>query len=298
LYLWTAFALLSVSLPGSAADLSKIDRTIGKEPAYESQSKPKYCLVVYGPEAKTRVWLVLDGDVLYADRNCDGDLIGKDERFTRKPLGEHYSGGRFQVGTISPRDADPFSLEVEEERGYGDQNISYSISCRPEKDKGFPQKTAGVLLFADRPQDAPIVHFGGPLTLTIFDWHKPLQPRQIVRSDRKEEYSILVATPVFGGKYEAFTMIDGYFPDLAGDGKFPTVVVEFPGKNLGDSGIVPKVTLRYCACRRRFWFAVRVPDEAGKAKARVTLSFPDWKNAAIAPATFEVPIVDSPARDR
>jgi len=41
-----------------------------------------------------------------------------------------------------------------------------------------------------------------------------------------------------------------------------------------------------------FWFAVRVPADAGKGKAKVTLSFPDWKEAAIAPATFEVPIVD------
>ena len=35
------------------ADLTKIDRTIAKEPAYKS--KPKYCLLVFGPEAKTRV---------------------------------------------------------------------------------------------------------------------------------------------------------------------------------------------------------------------------------------------------
>src|SRR5262249_50065817 len=54
------------------ADLTKIDRTIAKEPAYKS--RPKYCLLVFGPEAKTRVWLVLDGDRLYVDRNGNGDL--------------------------------------------------------------------------------------------------------------------------------------------------------------------------------------------------------------------------------
>src|SRR5215831_19039839 len=69
---------LAMPKPAEAADLSKIDRTIGKEPAY--QSKPKYCLVVYGPEAKTRVWLVLDDDVLYTDRNGDGNLTDKHER--------------------------------------------------------------------------------------------------------------------------------------------------------------------------------------------------------------------------
>ncbi len=43
------------SLPAPAGDLGKIDRTIAKEPAY--QTKPKYCLLVFGPEAKIRVWL-------------------------------------------------------------------------------------------------------------------------------------------------------------------------------------------------------------------------------------------------
>src|SRR5215510_2344046 len=58
-------------------DLTKVDRTIAKEPAYKT--KPKYCLLVFGPKAKTRVWLVLDGDVLYVDRNGNGDLTDKGE---------------------------------------------------------------------------------------------------------------------------------------------------------------------------------------------------------------------------
>src|SRR5687768_10161165 len=45
--------------PTWAVDLTKIDRTIPKEPAYQSKS-PKYCLLVFGPKAETRVWVVLD----------------------------------------------------------------------------------------------------------------------------------------------------------------------------------------------------------------------------------------------
>jgi hypothetical protein len=37
---------------------------------------------------------------------------------------------------------------------------------------------------------------------------------------------------------------------------------------------------------------VRVPSEAGKGKAKVTLSYPAWKHGEIAPATFELLIVD------
>ena len=47
--------LIFCSLPTQAADLTKIERTIAKEPKY--QGKPKYCLLVFGPEAKFRVWL-------------------------------------------------------------------------------------------------------------------------------------------------------------------------------------------------------------------------------------------------
>ena len=69
----------NTALTSLGADLTKVDRTIAKEPTYKT--KPKYGLVVFGPEAKTRVWLVLDGDVLYVDRNGNGDLTEAAERF-------------------------------------------------------------------------------------------------------------------------------------------------------------------------------------------------------------------------
>src|SRR5262245_41860258 len=63
-------ALLATAPP--AVDLSKVDRTLVKEPAY--QGKPQYCLLVFGPEARYRAWLVLDGETLYADLDGSGDL--------------------------------------------------------------------------------------------------------------------------------------------------------------------------------------------------------------------------------
>jgi len=38
---------------------------------------------------------------------------------------------------------------------------------------------------------------------------------------------------------------------------------------------------------------VRVPDAAGKGAAKVTLSFPDWKEGKITPATVKIPIRES-----
>src|SRR5262245_57992670 len=78
-----AFAAVS-SAQISAVDLSKIDRTIAKEPAYQTKT-PKYCLLVFGSEAKLRAWLVLDGNVMYVDRNGDGDLTGPGKRVQINP---------------------------------------------------------------------------------------------------------------------------------------------------------------------------------------------------------------------
>src|SRR5262245_57028889 len=61
------------------ADLTKIERTIASEPVLRGQRD--YCLLVFGPDAATRVWLIFDGNILYADRNGDGDLTQIDERF-------------------------------------------------------------------------------------------------------------------------------------------------------------------------------------------------------------------------
>jgi hypothetical protein len=35
-----------------------------------------------------------------------------------------------------------------------------------------------------------------------------------------------------------------------------------------------------------------VPPDAGNGKAKITLSFPDWKEGKVAPTTLQVPIVD------
>src|SRR5262245_59373528 len=66
-------------------DLSKVDRRV-VEPTY--RTKPQYCLLVFGPRAETRVWLVEDGETLYVDRNADGDLTGAGNAVTRSERSE------------------------------------------------------------------------------------------------------------------------------------------------------------------------------------------------------------------
>src|SRR5437879_7519420 len=82
--------LISAATFAWAGDTVKINRSIAKEPVYQSKA-PKYCLLTFGREGKTRVWLVFDSvpnplvpgkdkDYLYVDRNGNGDLTESGER--------------------------------------------------------------------------------------------------------------------------------------------------------------------------------------------------------------------------
>jgi hypothetical protein len=67
-------------LPPPTADTGVWDlRPPTKEPRYKNE--PKYALFVFGPKRDQRVWLVLDGNTLYVDRNGNGDLTEAGERF-------------------------------------------------------------------------------------------------------------------------------------------------------------------------------------------------------------------------
>jgi hypothetical protein len=90
---------------GDGPDLSRVDRHIVKEPPYRAK-EPLYGLYVFGPEAKTRAWAVFDKskpdaaeyDVLYFDRNANGDLTDSGERIEGKVAPE---GVTFDIGTFT-----------------------------------------------------------------------------------------------------------------------------------------------------------------------------------------------------
>jgi hypothetical protein len=228
-----------------AADLTKIERTIAKEPVYETKT-PKYCLLVFGPEAKMRVWLVLDGNVLYVDRNGDGDLTGKAERvkaFNAKQrrfdgvdlsLGGgkvHYSIYRMWVkddGRVDIRvkrkaaradRAAPRQDTLTETAGLTDRLSRDWMNCDP-------------IEFADRPQDAPVVHMDGPMTL------KPMDNNQVFVRGTSCLFPVMARTPGLGkGTFTHFLLF------RPGD---PTGVAEivFPHRDADSKPIVVKVELK------------------------------------------------------
>jgi hypothetical protein len=233
-----ALAVLAMwAVPAAAVDLTKIERRIAKEPTYQSKA-PKYCLVVFGPEAKKRVWLVLDGNALYADKNGNGDLTDKGERIEAPAPPKdapQAPGGQqmFLVGDIADTDGKTKlgSLQVMK---FGDQ-LTYVMLTTDKGWQGAAYDAEGTLQFADRPQDAPIIHFGGSLTMGLYG-PKPT----LARGDKPTELMTVIGTPGLG---------KGTFASISYQNVpmtvHPTVRIEFPCKELKGSPIEATVSLTH-----------------------------------------------------
>ena len=162
-----------------AIDLRTIERTLRKEPAYQSKN-PLYCLLVFGPAAKTRVWVVLDGDVLYVDRNGNGDLTDPGERIAAQEVRHNqdpdeevrrhferncWKAGEEPVLTCGPGVQWFYILQIVPRADGHDRTW---VKDWQEKPFAFAitTKTGGAqrarLRFATSPQEAPILHFDGP----------------------------------------------------------------------------------------------------------------------------------------
>jgi hypothetical protein len=151
------------SLAASPVDLSTIDRALKHEPAYAK--KARYCLLVFGPGAHTKVWLVLDGDDLYADLNANGDITEPGERFSsqdRRDAAGGYRDWKYQLGEVVPAGGTTrhtrFELTAYQE---GKKPLCHVV--RVWVNDQVQQYAGWGEIFADRREDAPLIHFGAPV---------------------------------------------------------------------------------------------------------------------------------------
>jgi len=251
-----AVAWLSVGT--ALAEPPKIDRAIGKEPAYQTKA-PKYGLLLFGPEGKDRVWLVEDADTLYVDRNGDGDLtepankVTAEKRPGRDPAEDGYS---FDVGdvTVGGRTHKGLAVYITPLQRYAGASLGKrpdvkaalakdpkAMAVRLSADVEVPGMRGGglggrlsftagptdldgVLQFADRPAAAPAVHFGGPLQVSFY------AERPTLRVGRGSELVLVVGTP--GAGPGTFAML-GYEDAIPKSVK-PVADVSLPAAKPGD----------------------------------------------------------------
>jgi hypothetical protein len=254
-----AAAVLLLAPLVQAADLAKIERQIAREPAYQTRT-PKYCLLVFGLDAKSRVWLVQDGDTLYVDRNGNGDLTEKGKRVKIKDQSDSHRS--FEVGDLTLDGLTHTGLSVTQmkvspETIGNDQEwerikksgpepwtwwVRITAERGPDDQRDLPRKIgyvingdgAGMLLFADKPQEAPIIHLNGPFTFALQDRKQRLLPRD------KTMLQIGVGPQGIGPGTFAFVLYPKTIPEDA----YPEAEITFPAKAPGQEPIKRKYTLK------------------------------------------------------
>jgi len=188
---------------------------------------------------------------LYVDRNGNGDLTERDKKVgAEKQDGAEEGQYYFKVGDI--RDG-PL---VHKELGVGVMKIDH-MADQDEQVKAFLAKNPkgrgylvmvemempgrhgtgvggrvqqqafvdvnGVLQFADKPKDAPIIHFGGPWQVTLFG-------AQQLTIGRETDVVLGVGTPGVGPGSTTYVNYDGVIPDTV----YPTLEVTYPAKKPGE----------------------------------------------------------------
>jgi hypothetical protein len=200
------------------------------------QHKPQYCWLVFGPEAKVRVLVCLDGEPVSLDHYADGKPSGRKEQFK----------DRSKCKDVAI--ADP------------DGKTSYVITSMGTKfvKRGVPtelfvwvdikgpveyRQYCDVVEMAGDPETAPTAHFHGPLTVEAqtISWNLP-PDLSLRRGDKPPDLCTFVGT--MNAKKGCWVVVrtdDGKNQPAFPKGVHPFVDVEFPPKGQG----APPVKRRY-----------------------------------------------------
>ncbi|QJW98651.1 hypothetical protein [Frigoriglobus tundricola] len=282
-----------------AIDYDKVERRLVKEPAYKTKN-PQYALLVFGPEARLRVWVVLDGEALYIDRNGDGDLTAEHNRFAKEA----------DCKSIELRDPDGKTRYVID-RVQTDYSF-YTPKVRDErKKKGTPpglmayvsikggveyQQYCDIVELSDSPKTAMLAHFHGPLTIAPMTINWKLPESAFLRKGKgPPEFIANVGT--LSEKHGCWVVVRTcdekacLFPD----GVRPVVEVEYPAAVGTDPPVKKTYTLNGYRCGAAFRGNLSVPDGVGSGKAKVRLSFDSWKEGRVSPSEVDLPVREAEA---
>jgi hypothetical protein len=167
---------------------------------------------------------VLDGTTLYIDRNGNGDLTEAGEKVAGTK-GNRVSDDAYTFTLGDLRDGDRRHLNAEltvsgvkSISGRGPRTQEFFIRMdvdlpgyRGSGEGGRVLQMAGSsdingdLKFSDRPQDAPVLHFGGPWTIALGD-------RPTFRVNREVHLYLVIGTPGRGKGTFVSTAYDGVVP--------------------------------------------------------------------------------------
>jgi hypothetical protein len=213
-----------------ALERIRAEYRLRKEPAY--RAPPQYCLVLLGREP-ARLWLVSDGVTLYVDRNGNGDLTEPGEAVPFKAAGfASFFAATFPGGREGVRHTN-VHIGVRQRDWEKDQGGHWAV--RAEVGGRYPMY-ALVHKFARKPEDAPVVHLGGPLRMGLHE----LESGSLARGGQAELAAHVVCQ--YPGVEKAFVDVDRWQRKDV----HPVAEVRLPARALG----AEPVTLRMPLTRR------------------------------------------------
>jgi hypothetical protein len=166
---------------------------------------------VFGAEAKARAWLVLDGDTLYVDRNGNGDLTEANERVNR-------NGKKLEAGEVTAFTGKAKYAHLRVQPIVVEQEHLCMVSLEV-RDK---YRQYACMPFADRPQEAPVLWFDGPLTMGFIEPEK----QTLRRGETGSQIDAWIGTPSPARQKDATVCLEhgqGIPSDI-----HPIASIEFP----------------------------------------------------------------------
>lgn len=219
---------------GPQVDYDKIDRSIGKQPQYQS-AKPEYGLLLFGPRARLKVWLAIDGDTIYLDCDGDGDLTDDGERFEKEAdckdveITDPDGQARYVITGL---------------RVYREKDSPPNVSVDIDIHGPLEYEQYCDLTLAATPDKAAIAHFHGPLTVgsRTIAWKLP---PDLTLEAREKPSDLYAWIGTMGEKHGCWVVVRSHDGDkcLFADGVRPKVTVEFPAKAAGAPTIRRQYTL-------------------------------------------------------
>ena len=194
------------------------------------------------------------------DRDGNGDLTGDGKRVKIKEQSDSYrsfEAGDLKVGglthtglSVTQMKASPESVANDQEweriKKSGPEPWTWWVRITAERGdddkRDLPRKIgyvingdgAGMLLFADKPRQAPIIHLNGPFTLALQD-----RKQRLIAGD-KTMLQIGVGPQGVGPGTFAFVL----YPQTIPSDAYPEAEITFPAKSPEQEAIKRKWTLK------------------------------------------------------
>lgn len=260
---WCAMIVMQAkdNVPGATKGTSVLEsasRKIEKEPKYSH--KPRYALVVLGTSADAKMWMVEDGEILYLDKNLNGDLTDDGPAISRKDSGDLCD---YKCAALTPAKGPKHTDFCLRRWSSGEAGDQYGLSLAVDGTKPMYAGWFGTF-WSSSPDTVPVIQFGGPLKPTTLR-----RDNTFVLGSKLDRFDIAFRNDGLGKGATSYLSIDALPKDV-----IPEVEINWPVA----PGATPVRTTERLTERCCYWDFYKtdfqIPTGVVEGEAVLTISLP------------------------